>query len=73
MVEAWRLQKSELYAAVPTAMQVHVFVLYTSDKELEFTEISLLMRKGAQALAKALAASRKPAADEHPAPNGTTI
>ena len=60
LVEAWRLQKAEIYPVVLQEVQLHVFILYTSDKELPFEEICPLVRKGILALTKAVARKKAP-------------
>jgi ribonuclease P protein component len=49
MVEAWRLQKHAIYAALPADVQLHLFIVYT-DKEMPTQE--LLMATMQKAIAQ---------------------
>ena len=52
MVESWRLNKSELYPAIPAGKQLHLFIIYTSTEAPDFFTLQLQMQKGIIKLAE---------------------
>ena len=46
MVEAWRLNKQEVYEAVPEGQQLHLFILYTSPEMLDYPTVAVAVQKG---------------------------
>jgi ribonuclease P protein component len=46
MVEAWRLNKQEVYEAVPDGQQLHLFILYTSPEMLDYPTVAAAVQKG---------------------------
>lgn len=49
MIEAWRINKHELYASVPEGMQLHLFIIYTPTVE---TDLLTLQETMQQAIAR---------------------
>lgn len=57
MLEAWRLNKHTVYAAVPEGKQLHVFIMYTDKKSPDFdTMLKALLKCNARLLAALTAA-----------------
>ncbi len=54
MREAWRLQKHDLYAAIPEGQQLHVFVIFTDATLPAFDALQTLMAQGMEKLQKTL-------------------
>lgn len=50
MIEAWRLNKQELYDAVPEGQQLHLFILYTSPEMLDYPTLATAVQKGIEQL-----------------------
>lgn len=46
MVESWRLNKHELYPAIPTGWQLHLFLIFTDVKMPEYEPVLLAVQKG---------------------------
>lgn len=46
MVEAWRLNKQELYDVVPEGKQLHLFILYTSPEMQDYATVAAAVQKG---------------------------
>lgn len=54
MIEAWRLNKQELYEAVPEEQQLHLFILYTAPEITDYNTITQAMQKGIAQLKSAV-------------------
>jgi ribonuclease P protein component len=54
--EAWRLNKSELYATVPATMQLHLFLVFNGEEIPDYNMVNEAMVKGIQKLKELLAA-----------------
>ena len=39
MVEAWRLHKHDLYAIIPSGIQIHMFFLFTDKKLPQYQDV----------------------------------
>lgn len=50
MIEAWRLNKQELYEAVPEGQQLHLFILYASPEMLDYPTLATAVQKGIEQL-----------------------
>lgn len=50
MVEAWRLNKEEVYHAVPEGQQLHLFILYTSGEMVDCSTVATAVQKGIEQL-----------------------
>ena len=51
MAEAWRLHKHTLYAVVPEATQLHLFLIFTDLKMPDYETVSAAVVKGIDKLA----------------------
>lgn len=49
--EAWRLQKHDVYGAVPEGQQLHLFFVYTGTEQFTFPEAQKVVGKAGQRLA----------------------
>jgi ribonuclease P protein component len=58
MVEAWRLNKHTLYAAIPEAKQLHLFLIFTGTTMPDYTTVSQAVIKGIAQLAAGLPGSK---------------
>lgn len=54
MIEAWRLNKQELYDTVPEGQQLHLFILYTANEIADYNTITQAMQKGIAQLKSAV-------------------
>lgn len=52
MVEAWRLNKHSLYAAIPDASQLHIFLVFTDTAMPELLPVQEAVIKGIGRLIK---------------------
>ena len=50
MVEAWRLNKHSLYAAIPENLQVHLFLIFTNSAMPEYEVVKEAVIKGIEQL-----------------------
>jgi ribonuclease P protein component len=50
MVEAWRLNKQEVYQVVPADMQLHLFILYISSEMADCSTVAIAVQKGIEQL-----------------------
>lgn len=46
MVEAWRLNKHEVHAAIPAGQQLHLFLIFTDIKMPDYETIHAAVVKG---------------------------
>jgi len=44
--EAWRLNKGQLYPAIPAGSQMHLFIIFTDNTMPDFPSIEKAMKKG---------------------------
>jgi ribonuclease P protein component len=56
LVEAWRLNKHAVYAAVPEDRQLHLFFVFTDTKMPDCETVSAAVIKGIEKLAKSITA-----------------
>jgi ribonuclease P protein component len=52
--EGWRLHKAELYERIPANQQLHVFVIFTGEDQVDFSVIENAIVKGIDKLIKQL-------------------
>lgn len=50
VTEAWRLNKHILYNAIPAGQQLHVFMVYVSAEEPDFSNLQAVVQQGIQKL-----------------------
>ncbi len=55
MVEAWRMHKHTIYAAVPPGMQLHIFLIFTDKLLPEYVPVEAAIIKGIGKLAAMIA------------------
>ena len=55
MREAWRLNKHELYAAVPADRQLHLFCIFTDNAMPSYESVTAAMQQGIARIAVSLA------------------
>lgn len=46
LVEAWRLNKQDVYNAVPEGQQMHLFILYTSPEMQDYPTVAAAVERG---------------------------
>ncbi len=60
MLEAWRLNKHTVFAAVPEGKQLHLFVMYTDKAEPTYDKVCATLLKCTSRLLAALTAADQP-------------
>ena len=50
MAEAWRLNKHAVYSAIPADMQLHLFLIFTSDVEPAYADVEAIVIQVAEKL-----------------------
>lgn len=56
MLEAWRLNKKDLYAAIPADQHLRIFILYIAREAVDFSTLQHSIQTGIKRLAETMAA-----------------
>lgn len=46
MIEAWRMNKQAIYQAIPTELQLHLFVIYSNTEKMSFDNLQAALQQG---------------------------
>jgi len=57
MVEAWRLNKNELYPAIPEGLHLRLFILYIAREASDFSTLQDSIQKAIKKLAESMSES----------------
>ena len=68
LVEAWRLNKSQLYSAIPNNVQLHLFFIFTDTKMPDYATALKAVLSGIDKLRAIAPLLIPPEADQKPAP-----